>query len=82
MTQYGWHILEVLGRRNQDNSDIVMKNMARKYLTSSRSDEVIDSWIIELKEDNYIKYISENKDKQKYAIENKKIDIKKIWNPF
>ena len=31
-TQYGWHILEVLGKRNQDNSDIVMKNMARKLL--------------------------------------------------
>ena len=81
-TQYGWHILEVLGKRNQDNSDIVMKSMARKYLTSSRADEVIDSWIIELKDDNYIKYILENQDQPNYAIENKKIDIKKTWNPF
>ena len=81
-TQFGWHILEVLGKRNQDNSDIVMKNMARKHLTSSRADEVIDSWIIELKDDNYIKYILENQDQPNYAIENKKIDIKKIWNPF
>ena len=81
-TQYGWHILEVLGKRNQDNSDIVMKNMARKYLISSRADAVIDSWIIELKDDNYIKYISENKDQLNFAIENKKIDIQKTWNPF
>jgi len=81
-TQFGWHILEVLGKRNQDNSDIVMKNMARKHLTSSRADEVIDSWIIELKDDNYIKYILENQDQPNYAIENKKIDIKKTWNPF
>ena len=81
-TQYGWHILEVLGKRNQDNSDIVMKSMARKYLTSSRADEVIDSWIIELKDDNYIKYISENKDQPNFAIENKKIDIRKTWDPF
>ena len=81
-TQFGWHILEVLGKRNQDNSDIVMKNMARKHLTSSRADEVIDSWIIELKDDNYIKYISENKDQPNFAIENKKIDIRKTWDPF
>jgi len=81
-TQYGWHILEVLGKRNQDNSDIVMKSMARKYLTSSRADEVIDSWIIELKDDNYIKYLSENKDQPNFAIENKKIDIRKTWDPF
>ena len=81
-TQYGWHIIEVLGKRNQDNSDIVMKSMARKYLTSSRADEVIDSWIIELKDDNYIKYLSENKDQPNFAIENKKIDIRKTWDPF
>ena len=82
-TQFGWHILEVLGKRNQDNSDIVMKNMARKFLTSSRADEVIDSWIIELKEDNYIKYISENRDQpNNYVTENEKIDTQKDWSPF
>ena len=82
-TQYGWHILEVLGKRNQDNSDIVMKNMARKFLTSSRADEVIDSWIIELKDDNYIKYISENRDQlNNYVTENEKIDTQKDWSPF
>ena len=82
-TQFGWHILEVLGKRNQDNSDIVMKNMARKFLTSSRADEVIDSWIIELKDDNYIKYISENRDQlNNYVTENEKIDTQKDWSPF
>jgi len=82
-TQYGWHILEVLGKRNQDNSDIVMRNMARQFLTSSKADEVIDSWIIELKDDNYIKYISENNNQpNKYGIENKKTGAKKNWAPF
>ena len=82
-TQYGWHILEVLGKRSQDNSDIVMRNMAKNYLTSSRADEVIDSWIIELKDDNYIKYISENKDEpNNYAIKNKKLRTQKSWDPF
>jgi hypothetical protein len=60
-----------------------MKNMARKFLTSSRADEVIDSWIIELKDDNYIKYISENRDQlNNYVTENEKIDTQKDWSPF
>ena len=53
-TQFGWHILEVLGKRDQDNTEIIKKNMARKYITSSRSREVIDAWIIELKKKKII----------------------------
>jgi len=83
-TQFGWHILEVLGKRNQDNTEIVKKNLAKKYLTSSRSNEVLDSWIIELKEKNYIRYISDNSNKSISNTLNKKNYIKKQkqWDPF
>ena len=81
-TQYGWHILEVLGKRNQDNTEIVKKNLARKYLTNSRSSEVLDSWLIELKEKNYIKYATENSNKAKNDALNRKKYIKKQWDPF
>ena len=50
LSQFGWHILEVLGKRNQDNTEIIKRNLARRYITSSRSQEVVDAWIIELKE--------------------------------
>ena len=62
-TQFGWHILEVLGKRDQDNTEIIMQNLARQYITSSRTREVIDAWFIELKEQNFIKYVSENNKK-------------------
>ena len=83
-TQFGWHILEVLGKRNQDNTEIVKKNLAKKYLISSRSNEVLDSWIIELKEKNYIIYISDNSNKSISNTLNKKNYIKKQkqWDPF
>jgi len=83
-TQFGWHILEVLGKRNQDNTEIVKKNLAKKYLISSRSNEVLDSWIIELKEKNYIRYISDNSNKSISNTLNKKNYIKKQkqWDPF
>ena len=83
-TQFGWHILEVLGKRNQNNTEIVKKNLARKYITSSRSNEVLDSWLIELREKNYIKYATENSNKAKNDALNRKKYIKKQkqWDPF
>ena len=80
-TQFGWHILEVLGRRDQDNTEIIKKNMARKYITSSRSREVIDAWIIELKEKNYIKYVTENARNNSGLLKEKNIN-QQLWDPF
>ena len=80
-TQFGWHILEVLGRRDQDNTEIIKKNMARKYITSSRSREVIDAWIIELKEKNYIKYVTENARNNSKLLKQKNIN-QQLWDPF
>ena len=82
-TQFGWHILEVLGRRNQDNTKAVKMDLARKYIINSRAQEAVDAWMIELKEKNYIKYITETTPKNFRNIqkENNKIDGKS-WDPF
>lgn len=80
-TQFGWHILEVLGKRDQDNTEIIKKNMARKYITSSRSREVIDAWIIELKEKNYIKYVTENARNSNGLLKEKNFN-QQLWDPF
>ena len=81
LSQFGWHILEVLDKRKQDNTEIIKRNMARKYLISGRSREVIDAWLIELKEKNFIKYVSENKKKNSRTLE-KNNSLKKRWDPF
>ena len=80
LTQFGWHILEVLEKRKQDNTEIIKRNLARQYLISGRSREVIDSWIIELKEKNFIKYITESK--KKSFISNNKKSPQQRWDPF
>ena len=80
LTQFGWHILEVLEKRRQDNTEIIKRNLARQYLISGRSREVIDSWIIELKEKNFIKYVTESK--KKSFISNNKKSPQKRWDPF
>ena len=80
LTQFGWHILEVLEKRKQDNTEIIKRNLARQYLISGRSREVIDSWIIELKEKNFIKYVTESK--KKSFISNNKKSPQQGWDPF
>ena len=80
LTQFGWHILEVLEKRKQDNTEIIKRNLARQYLISGRSREVIDSWIIELKEKNFIKYVTESK--KKSFISNNKNSPQQRWDPF
>ena len=80
LTQFGWHILEVLEKRKQDNTEIIKRNLARQYLISGRSREVIDSWIIELKEKNFIKYVTESKEKS--FISNNKKSPQQQWDPF
>ena len=80
LTQFGWHILEVLEKRKQDNTEIIKRNLAKQYLISGRSREVVDSWIIELKEKNFIKYVTESKEKS--IISNNKKSPQQRWDPF
>ncbi len=78
--------MELLEKRNQDNTEVIMKNLAKKHITASRSGEVIDSWIIELKSKNYVKYIDEKSSKNNISSDNKAINYdeinKQLWDPF
>ena len=82
-SQFGWHILEVLGKRNQDNTEAIKMNLAKRYITSSRAQEVVDAWIIELKGKNYIKYVSETA-QETYINSKKRVNKidEKSWDPF
>lgn len=78
-SQFGWHILEVLGKRNQDNTELIKRNLAKQYITNSRSSETIDSWLIELKQENYIKYVTES---DRSNINEIDIKMQQQWDPF
>ena len=73
----------MLEKRNQNNTEIVKRNLARRYITASRSEEIIDAWIIELKEKNYIKYLSESTPKiYRNKIKDSDLEMQKTWDPF
>jgi len=53
-TEFGYHFLEVIGRRVEDFSERFKRNQAENYLRSQMFDEELDTWLREIREDAYI----------------------------
>ena len=53
-SQFGWHILEVEGRRDADISDDVKRKNATQALTAQKQDAVLSNWLDELRADAFI----------------------------
>lgn len=53
-TQFGWHILQVEGRRKADISDKVQRAKAEQALVAQKKDAVLSNWLAELKADAFI----------------------------
>lgn len=55
-SQFGWHIVQVLGRRQADQTDEDRKNKAYQAIFSRKSEEVVQQWLSELKDAAFIEY--------------------------
>jgi peptidyl-prolyl cis-trans isomerase SurA len=53
-SQFGWHILEVLDRREQDMSEEVKRRQAMRILRDRRFDEELEAWLTEIREEAYV----------------------------
>jgi peptidyl-prolyl cis-trans isomerase SurA len=53
-SQYGWHILEVQERREQDMSEETRRNMAAQILHQRRFDEELQEWLKELRDEAFV----------------------------
>lgn len=53
-SNYGWHILEVTGERDQDVSEQVRANIARQALYTRQYDEELASWLRELRAEAFV----------------------------
>ncbi|WP_347332058.1 peptidylprolyl isomerase [Marinimicrobium locisalis] len=53
-SQFGWHILKVEDRRQQDMSEQVMRNQAANMLRERRFDEELQTWLAEIREEVYV----------------------------
>jgi len=53
-TQYGWHIAQVLGRREVDNTDELRRRQAIEAIRASKADEETELWLRRLRDDAYV----------------------------
>lgn len=53
-SQFGWHILEVDGRRQNDISEQLKRRNAERAIMAQKQDFVLDNWLSELRADAFI----------------------------
>ncbi|MGB0495978.1 MAG: peptidylprolyl isomerase [Kangiellaceae bacterium] len=58
-TEFGYHLIEVMGRRDQDQTEDKKRERAFQILSNRKFEEESQTWISELKEKAHIKIISD-----------------------
>jgi len=57
-TQYGWHIVQLTGKRYYDQSEEVRKQRVFAALRESKADEETELWLRQLRDEAYVEYRS------------------------
>jgi peptidyl-prolyl cis-trans isomerase SurA len=53
-SQFGWHILEVRERRQEDMSQVVVENRAREALHQRKYQEELDVWLRKIRDEAFV----------------------------
>lgn len=53
-TKFGWHILELQGKRQYDNSEQARRNQVREFLRQRKIEEERELWQRQLRDESYI----------------------------
>ena len=61
LTQFGWHLIQVLERRNTDVSEQQKRQQARASIGTFKSDELYQDWLRQLRDRAFIEYRLEEK---------------------
>jgi peptidyl-prolyl cis-trans isomerase SurA len=61
-TNYGWHLVEVLGRRQYDSTEEVLRAQARKIIRKRKTEEETELWLRRLRDESYVEYRLEPED--------------------
>ena len=53
-TQFGWHIVQLLGKRQFDNTEELQRQRAFMQLRESKADEEVELWLRRLRDEAYV----------------------------
>jgi peptidyl-prolyl cis-trans isomerase SurA len=55
-TQFGWHLVQLLGRRTYDATDDVIRNRCGAQMREARADEETELWLRRLRDEAFVDY--------------------------
>ena len=55
-TEFGWHIVTVLERREKDSTESVKRSRARQAIHQRKAQEANENWLRTLRDDAYVEY--------------------------
>lgn len=55
-TEFGWHIVQVLERREYDNTKEFKRSRARELIRQRKAEEELDIWLRRLRDEAYVEY--------------------------
>ncbi len=53
-SQFGWHIVQVLERRNLDNSEEFTQNKAKDFIRQRKIEETTETWLRQIREEAFV----------------------------
>ena len=56
LTQFGWHIVQVLSRRKHDNTEQFQRSQAIKLIRKRKTEEAVQDWLRRLRAEAYVDY--------------------------
>jgi peptidyl-prolyl cis-trans isomerase SurA len=56
-SEYGWHIVQMLGQRQFDNTETAQREEAFRALRESRLDETTEIWQQEIRDEAYVEIL-------------------------
>ncbi|NQD36278.1 peptidylprolyl isomerase SurA [Permianibacter sp. IMCC34836] len=60
-SEFGWHVMQVLERRDDDQTEERKRQQAYRVLQSRKYDEEVESWVREIRDQAFIKIIEKPK---------------------